>query len=283
MHIDRLQGLLERFRPHAQMFHSGPLCGLSDFAALPDLGQLHLVRAGRVLARHAGHGEHEVCEPSLLFYPRPLAHRFVTDPEHGADMACAQVRLGGGPLSPLAQALPPVVVLALVELPGAQALLQQLFDEAFGARCGRRLIVDRLFEVVLILLLRHLIDSGQLRSGPLAGLAHPQLARALVAMHAAPQQAWSLATLAQRAGLSRSRFAQLFAATVGTPPAAYLASFRITLAQQLLREGQPLKRIADAVGYAGAPALSRAFAAHCGAAPRAWVKRQRAPFAAVAE
>lgn len=277
MNVDRLQSLLERFRPQARMFHSGALCGLNDFAPLPGLGQLHLVRAGRVRATHAGHGAHEVSEPSLLFYPRPLAHRFETDPERGADMACAHVRLGEGAASPVAQALPAVVVLPLAAVPGAQALLQQLFDEAFGARCGRQLIVDRLFEVVLVLLLRQLIDDGRVAAGPLAGLAHPQLARALVAIHESPQQAWTLERLAQRAGLSRSRFAELFAATVGVPPAGYLAGFRIALAQQLLREGEPLARIADAVGYAGAAALSRAFSAHCGASPRAWLKQQATP------
>ena len=270
MPIDRLQGLLQRFRVSAQMFHSGPLCGINDFLPEDGHGQLHLVRRGPLEVRHAGAADERIDQPSLLLYPRPLAHRFSSDEARGADMACANIRLDEAADGPIANALPAVLILPLAALPGAAVLLEQLFDEAFAQRCGRQQIVDRLFEVVLILILRHLLDSGRIDSGPLAGLGHPRLARALIAIHDEPARPWSLAALAERAGMSRSRFAEVFSDLVGIAPAAYLARHRIALAQDLLRRDRPLALVAEAVGYSSPAALSRAFSAHTGMSPRRW-------------
>ena len=278
MVVDRLQGLLSRFSVSARLFHSGPLCGINDFAD-NGMGQLHLVRRGTLEVHHAGEVVH-VTEPILLFYPLPLAHRFVSDATVGADMACANLAFGGavsasvgaGALHPIARSLPRFVCLPLAELPGATPVLEVLFDEAFAQRCGRQIVVDRLFDAVLVLLLRHLLDSGHLTDGPLAGLGHPQLAKAIVAMHDEPATAWTLECLATRAGMSRSRFAELFAQVVGETPAAYLAQYRITLAQQAILRGDGLERVAQQVGYSSAAALSRAFSAVCGMSPREWRK-----------
>jgi transcriptional regulator GlxA family with amidase domain len=149
-------------------------------------------------------------------------------------------------------------------------VLDVLFREAFTIACGRQQVIDRLFEVVIVLILRALLNQGSVAQGMLAGLAEPRLARALVAMHEAPARRWTLEALADAAGLSRSQFAHSFAATVGTTPLDYLAGHRISIAQQLLRAGQSMKQVVDEVGYGSPAALSRAFRAHVGASPRAW-------------
>lgn len=271
--MDRLQSLLERFSVSARMFHSGPLCGINDFE-VNGFGQLHLVRRGPLQVLHAG-GERTITEPSLLFYPRPLAHRFVSDAQAGADMACANLAFGGGGHDPVSRGLPAFVCLPLAELRGAAAVLDLLFDEAFTRRCGRQAVVDRLFEVVLVLVLRHLLDSGHITAGPLAGLGHAHLAKALTAMHERPAQGWTLEAMARVAGMSRSRYAEVFAQVVGQPPASYLAQYRITLAQEALRHGGKLDRIAQDVGYGSAASLSRAFASVCGCSPGQWRRMHR--------
>ncbi len=276
MAVDRLQGLLSRFSVSARLFHSGPLCGINDFAD-NGLGQLHLVRRGPLEVHHAGEVVH-VTEPSLLFYPRPLAHRFISDATVGADMACANLAFGGAASAgvamagthPIARSLPRFVHLPLAALPGAAPVLDLLFDEAFAQRCGRQIVVDRLFDAVVVLLLRHLLDSGHITDGPLAGLGHPQLAKAIVAMHDEPAAPWTLETLAARAGMSRSRFAEVFAQLVDETPATYLAQYRITLAQKALMRGEGLDRVAQQVGYGSAAALSRAFGKRLGISPRLW-------------
>lgn len=280
MALDRLQSLLQPLALRARMFHSGPLCGLHAFAADEPAGQLHLVRRGPLEVWHGDAAQPQRIDvPSLLLYPRPLAHRFRTDADVGADMACAHVEFGGHARHTLAQALPAIVVMPLDAIPAAGAVLDVLFEEAFAQRCGRQAVVDRLFEVVFVFVVRALLERGQLEQGVLAGLAHPRLRHALVAMHDAPAQAWPLLRLCEAAGMSRSHFAQTFAQVVGVPASEYLARHRMGIAQQALLGGRPLKLIADEVGYGSTAALSRAFSAACGMSPRAWLKTRNVELA----
>ncbi len=269
---DRLATLFEHFSVTAQVFHTGTLCGINDLNGEGDVGQLHLIREGTVDVQHGGRLAARITEPSLLLYPRPLAHRFVTDPERGADFACANLSFDGGPANPVAAALPAFVCLPLSALPGAQAVLALLFEEAFAQNCGRQAMLDRLFETVLIQVLRCLMEVGRTQAGMLAGMAHPRLRLALVAMHERPAEEWSLETLADHCGMSRSVFANSFRDCIGCTPGTYLQRWRITLAQRAMGQGRPLKLIADEVGYGSEAALSRAFKACIGLSPGEWRK-----------
>ena len=275
--LDRLSPLLERFRVRAHLFHNGPLCGVTHFAAAPGRGFLHVLRRGEMVVTHqpqAGPPERlQVCEPSLLFYARPLEHFFHNAPTEGSDFTCAALDFDGGASHPLARALPPLVVLPLGAVDGLQQSLDLLFAETDRLRCGHRVLADRLFEVVLLQLLRWLLDhpqQAQMPPGLLTGLADPQLSRTLTALHEAPGEPWSLAQMAQQAGMSRSAFAARFKAVVGDTPADYLAHWRLTLAQAHLRAGRSLKSIAHELGYANPSALSRVFAQKLGMSARDW-------------
>lgn len=280
--FDRLSSLLERFRVRAHLFHTGPLCGVTHFAAAPGRGFLHVLRRGEMVVTHqpqaGGPPERlEVSEPSLLFYPRPLEHFFHNAPAEGSDFTCAALDFDGGSSHPLARALPPLVVLPLCAVDGLEQSLALLFAETDHLRCGHRVLADRLFEVVLLQLLRWLLDHPQqarMPPGLLTGLADPPLARALTAVHETPGQAWSLAQMAQQAGMSRSAFAARFKAVVGDTPADYLALWRLTLAQSHLKSGRSLKSIAHELGYANPSALSRVFAQKLGVSARAWREAQ---------
>lgn len=270
--LDRLAALLDQFGVSARSFQAGALCGINGLDAIENQGQLHLIREGEVEVHHSQGAALRISEPSLLLYPRPMSHRFVSDTERGAHFVCAHLRFEGGDSHPIAAALPAFVHLPLAQLQDSDSLLQLLFSEAASSHCGRQAVLDRLFEVLLIQILRVVMELGQLRSGMLAGMGHAQLRRALIAMHERPQQAWSLGELAAEAGMSRTVFAKRFHELVGSTPGAYLQAWRISLVQKQLREGQALKHIAAAVGYGSEAALSRAFSAQVGRSPREWRK-----------
>ncbi len=272
---DRLQALLSLFAVSARTFQAGALCGINSLEGDGPYGQLHLVRFGDVDVRHGRTIAARIREPSLLLYPRPMAHRFITDQERGADFVCANLSFEGGNANPIAAALPPFVCLPLAKLQGSEAVLQLLFTEAVEQFCGRQAMLDRLFEVVLIQVLRQLMESGQTRVGMLAGLAHPQLRKAIVAMHDEPGRDWSLEQLADESGMSRSAFANAFRDVVGVTPGAYLQRWRVGLVQKALLQGRSLKLIAQDVGYASEAALSRAFKSQTGRSPRDWRKGVR--------
>jgi AraC-like DNA-binding protein len=274
--VDRLEALIKHFAVTARMFHSGTLCGVNELPGEETGGQLHLVKSGPIDVIHEGRDTLHITTPCVLLYPRPFARRFVTDAKHGVDTACANLHFAGGVANPISSALPDVVCLPLDSIDGADHILALLFDEAFGDRCGRHALVDRLFEVFLIQVLRHLMETGGVRGGMLAGMAHANLRKALVAMHNEPATEWSLESLAKTAGMSRSVFANAFRDTVGCTPGAYLQGWRIRLVQNALRQGRQLKMISVDVGYGSEAALSRAFKAQSGLTPREWLRTQNA-------
>lgn len=284
--LDRLSSLLEQFPVSARLFHTGALCGVSTFDAQPGRGFFHVLRQGEMVVTHSqGSGvvrRIEATEPTLFFYPQPLTHRFHNAPRDGADFTCASVHFEGGASHPLVRALPPLIVLPLASVPALAGVLDLLFQEADQVRCGHRLIADRLFEVVLLQLLRWLLDhGGSLKHGGVSiglvsGLADPKLARALTAMHDSPHLPWSLESLAGQASMSRSAFASRFKQVVGVAPADYLTDWRMTLARKRLRNGCAVKLIAPELGYANASALSRVFTQRMGMSPREWLAQRHA-------
>ena len=273
--VDRLAALLGHFSVSARTFQSGPLCGINVLDGKDPYGQLHLLRKGSADVWHGDIRAYCLEEPTLLFYPRPIAHRFVTDSERGADFVCANISFEGDAANPLANALPACVCIPLSRLPDSVSVLTLLFAEAEANHCGRQVLLDRLFEVVLIQLLRQLMENGSSQIGLLSGLAHAQLRRAIVAMHQEPEKDWSVERLATVAGMSRSVFSNQFREAVGETPATYLQRWRIGLVQKWLKRGQSLKLIAEEAGYGSESALSRAFKSQCGCSPNEWLKLER--------
>ena len=278
--IDRLSGILERFRVRAQLHHSGALCGLNHFDACEGHGYLHVLRRGRLEVSHPGARDlprsMRFDEPTLLLYPCPLTHRFHNPPTEGPDFTCARLSFAGGSENPLARALPPLIALPLARVQGLDQALALLFSETDRVRCGQRLLADRLFEVVVLQLLRWLLDHPReagVRPGLIAGLSNPRLARALVAMHEGPGEPWTVERMAERAAMSRTAFANTFREVVGQTPSDYLTDWRMALAQSRLREGRPVKILAEELGYANPSALTRAFTAKVGMSPRDWLAK----------
>ncbi len=276
--VDRLSALLDRFHVRASLFHAGPLCGRTTFDAQPDRAFLHVLRRGRLQIEHparAGAPRRVIVEePTLLLYPRAVHHTFVNPPRDGSDFTCATLHFDGGDRNPIVAALPAMLQVPLDAVQGLRPALDLLFTETDNMRCGSRLLADRLFEVVLIQLLRWVIDHPHevgVSRGLVMGLSDPRLSRALVALHTAPQDNWTLARMAASAGMSRSAFAETFRAVTGTTPSAYLTDWRLTLASSLLRAGKPQKLVAAELGFSTASSLSRAFKQRFGAAPREWL------------
>lgn len=275
---DRLSPLLERFRVRTRLFHTGPLCGVTTFAALPGRGFLHVLRRGEMDVTYqevGGRLEHRhVAEPALLFYPRPLEHAFHNAPTEDSDFACATLEFDGGADHPLVRTLPAVVVLPLAAVDALGPVLDLLFAEIDRVRCGQRVLADRLFEIVLIQLYRWLLDHSadlDLPAGLLTGLADQRLARTLMAIHQEPGRPWSVTMMAREATMSRSAFAERFRELVGQTPAEYLTRWRLTVAQDRLRAGAQITQIAGELGYASPAAFSRAFSQRIGRSPRAWL------------
>ena len=278
--VDRLSSLLERFRVSAKLSYSGAMSGMQSFGHQAGIGHLHVLRRGSLSVSHppgsALASRLELSEPCLLLYPRPSPHTFYNSPADGTDFTCAELEFEGGPNNPLLRAFPSLIYVPLQQVPHLSTSLNLLFSETDRVQCGQRLLANRLFEVVLIQLLRWVLDHPAhvlAHTGLLTGLAHPQLARALTGMHEQPAHNWNLENLAHCAGMSRTSFATTFKRVLGQTPATYLSDWRIAVAQSKLKSGTSLQRVADELGYSTPSALSRAFASRTGLTPREWLKQ----------
>lgn len=267
-----LDRLLTHFSLHAGVFYTGNICGLHDFDRDEQRGHLHLIKKGPVTFINPGTPDALIERPTLIFLPRPEQHRLVADEHDGADVVCATVLTGNGGRNPISDSLPDTVLLELRDFPGVEPILELMFAEAFGGASGRQGVLDRLCEILMIRMLRHCLERGHISGGALAGMADPKLAKALDAIHLRPADTWNLSAMAERAGMSRARFAEHFHAVTGETPADYLASWRLMLAQRLLSRGIPAKVVALNVGYGGSSALHRAFVRKFGLSPSDWLR-----------
>ncbi|WP_419708346.1 AraC family transcriptional regulator [Pseudomonas sp. NFX224] len=270
--MDRLSTLLSQFGVRASLFYSGKLCGMAAYDGADQRGHIHLLQAGTVTLKVPGGSDALIDRPSLIFLPRPSRHQLIGGEPEGAQLLCASLAFDGGASNPISASLPDLLVLSLDELPLLADTLRWLFKEAADGHCGREAVLDRLFELLIILLFRHLLDHHQLSTGMMAGLADVRLSRSLIQMHEAPHRAWSVAELANESNMSRAAYAVHFRSVLGQTPADYLLSWRISLAQKRLREGRPITLIADEVGYESPSALARAFRRKTGCSPRDWMK-----------
>lgn len=271
---DRLSALIRRFRISAKVgFAGNTTCATSES---PVAANLVILRHGRITPGKERGGTERLVGPLLLYWPRRHARDLRIDAD-GAEpeFVLASVEMGGAG-SPIALALPALVREPLAENSPLRPVADLLFEEALSPRCGGGAVIDRLCEVLMIRLLRHLIEAGHSEAGLLAGLAHPNLSHAIVAMHEAPQHAWHLEDLAEIAGMSRTAFAVGFRSVVGVTPGEYLSGWRLTVARTEIERKTPLKIVARKVGFSGPAALSRAFSRRYGLTPRQLAEKEPA-------
>jgi len=269
--MDSLTTLLDQYTLRAGAFFAGNLCGTHGFPDDAGRGHLHVIRSGRVRILGIQESAIVIDSPTLLFLTRPGAHRILVDNDAGSDMVCGTVQLGPGGWNPVTSTLPDVIGIPLADLPDLDGLLVTMFAEAFGQGIGRQAVLDRCCEIVAVRLMRHSVQNGIARKGTLAGLAHPRLACVLQAIHQQPDADWTLTHMASLAHMSRSRLALLFRQVTGDSPMNYVAAWRISTAQRLLRKGSPIKQVAGEVGFATVSAFSKAFARLAGVPPSLWM------------
>jgi AraC-like DNA-binding protein len=184
---------------------------------------------------------------------------------------------------PLLSALPPVIHVKGAEADAApwfDGTLRFLSNELAMRRPGSQNIVNHLMHVLFVQAVR--VYAASVAGGSPANWFHaifdPDLASVLALMHVRPEQAWTVASLAEQACISRSAFSARFAAVVGCPPLHYLTECRMRKARMLLRDTNlGVKMIATKVGYFNESAFSSAFKRVGGMSPAAYRRSRPVP------
>ena len=269
--------------------------------------EYHLIARGACWAHAVDEPPIRLKEGDLILFPQGDAHVLSSAPgmraapdmsmfvrrtstlpivyEHGgggterARLVCCFLGCDERPFNPLLTALPRTIHLSRTAEPASgwlSTLLNIAVGESGSARAGRDNILARMSELMFVEAVRRYIEllpAAQI--GWLAGLRDPIVGHALAVLHGNPAEDWTVESLARAVGASRSVLADRFTALVAQPPMQYLALWRMQLASQRLRAGEPVAQVAVAVGYDSEAAFSRAFKRLVGEAPAAWRRSAR--------
>jgi AraC-like DNA-binding protein len=231
-------------------------------------GDLALVPSGREHVARSDPGAKVRLLDDILASDPPAGGRL----RYGGDGATTDLVCGGFAVTdpatdPLLRTLPPVLVVrgdggaASAEI---REVLGVLLQELRNG--SSETIVTRLTDSVVGLALRAALRKAD---GPVTSWRDRDISFAIAAIEAELGRRWTLNDLAATANLSRSAFAERFRAATGAPPMRFLLLSRLARASTLLRESPAtMNEIAERVGFASAPAFSRAFRRHFGVAPR---------------
>jgi AraC-like DNA-binding protein len=268
----------------------------------------HALMAGTAWVRVAGARPIQLMPGDLLLLPTGVAHRLSSEPRAhcrpfdrrmketqmtpageltlGGDGAittfvCAAYDYDSEVAQPLMHALPDVMHVPADPVAGRDvtALVELLAHEVGERHPGARSATARLIDLLLIAAIRRWLERLDPGDEPswLTGLRDPLIARVLARLHERPGERWTLDTLAREAHVSRATLARRFTDTVGEPPLAYLARWRMHIAAQRLKHSSDtIDTIAREVGYTSEFSFNRAFARHRGQPPGRYRRLSRA-------
>lgn len=292
---------------HIPVEHCGPYLGPASH-----LITYHFVIEGELRLRMvAGDGATHVLGPGdAVMMPRnephlmgsdlnvpPVTGREIVHPPKDGGLYTIN-HGGGGPLTrmvcgflgceyadgnPILATLPSAFTLK-GEDAGASEWIRSTFhfaaNEVAAGRPGSEITLAKLSELLFVEAVRHYAESlPEGRTGWLAGLCDPYVARALALFHGDVARPWTVDALGREIGLARSALNDRFTRLIGVAPMSYLGNWRMQVAAHKLREtSASLAQIAAMVGYDSEAAFSRAFKKMFGIAPATW-RRSNKPTA----
>lgn len=269
-----LESLLNRSMLQVQVVAELHRCG-SWFADAPryECGLFHLVGSGRCKVESDEFGEAVTLETGdLVIFPHGAPHRLsgtVDDDLQQTSLICGEFRFTGSTQHPLNLALPACMVIHAANASTPFRQLAATMADVVHADCaGRHVLLNKLADALFTLAIcDYARDTGE-RQGLFASLADPRIARVLQSVHDHPGRAWTMQSMAALACMSRSAFAERFTQLMKQPPIQYVTQWRVSVAEQLLRDRQQsVAGIAQQLGYSSEAAFRRLFKRVSGKCP----------------
>lgn len=193
------------------------------------------------------------------------------EPQSETQLICGHFAFDPHARHILMERLPPVIHLKNYgESAGRwmEATLRMIGEETGGQKMGGDLIALKMSEAIMAQAIRSYIEGSDALERGLGAFADKNLSRALDAFHKAPAKGWTVETLAQAAGMSRTGFAVQFQKALDMTPIDYVTKWRMEIAKKvLLTPGSSLTDAAESAGYASDSAFARTFKKEAGTSP----------------
>ncbi len=267
-----LETVLGAYRMRVEITADVRYCGTwYDQEPATRYGQFHLLTEGECWVSGAAlDAPVQLRSGDLIVFPAGVRHLLSSGPDaHLPDdverddtaMLCGELEFITGTSNPIFSALPAYFVVRSDDSSaGFRQLASMLTETSRDRRWGRQLVQNKLADSLFTMAVCEYVRRAEHPRGLLAALTDARLSRALAAVHERPGEDWTIQSMAQRANMSRTAFAELFTATVGLPPIQYLAHWRATEARRLLKNRRfSVAAVAEMLGYRSEAAFRRFF------------------------
>lgn len=265
------------------------------------LARFYFVGSGPCWLHTEAGGWMELAEGDIVLLPKGIPHELAGAPEspckamdvsrldsfggivycltetgegEATSLFCGSMSLEAHAFHPLLDLMPEVIrgCEVMSRDPVIATLLEAMSQEVGQSQLGGATVLARLADLLVARVIRCWVNGAcETARGWLAAIRDPQIGRALAAVHRDPGEDWTVETLARVAGLSRSSFAEKFAAVVGEGPGRYVARWRMRIAGEWLsRDHMSVAEAAQRLGYESEASFSRAFKRLVGSPPGQW-------------
>jgi AraC family transcriptional regulator, activator of mtrCDE len=293
-HMDKtFHLLLSNLQFESSLFHVGRYCGdwrastagrtKASFHILlhGDCG-LHFSAGGPSVTLHAGEAVFLLRDVPHYLSPHsnPLP---AGEPSSSVGIACGFFEFASGITKLVISLLPDYIVLRRDDpaLAGVRAIFDLLRAETGGGEDARSPLITRLTDLLFFYAVRQAAQNNTVAPGLAWLVRHTEFSALVSAIGDSPGSPWTTSTMARFVHMSRATFCRRFAEVCNQAPAQFVTLIRMKLAAELLREGVPIARVADHVGYHSESAFAHAFKRTLGMQPGGYRRTQRGAYAVI--
>jgi AraC family transcriptional regulator, activator of mtrCDE len=271
--VPALEALLNQSMLRVEVVADEEYCG-DWFMDEPryDCGVFHLVGAGDCLIESdALHEAWHLQAGDLVVLPHGDPHRLYAGKNHDVptSMICGELHFSSHTRHPLSHALPTCFVVRATQADTVFRDLSTMMVEVANSRLpGRQVLLNKLADTLFTLAVCDYAHRNNDHQGLFAALADDRICKVLRAVHETPGHLWTMQSMASLACMSRSTFAERFAQLMKMPPMQYVTQWRVSVAEQMLRDQRlSVAMIAEQLGYSSEAAFRRLFKRVSGIGP----------------
>jgi AraC-like DNA-binding protein len=183
-------------------------------------------------------------------------------------VACGRIQATYGQGIGLFDGLDDPIIADFADSKTMRLLFEMILEETTQGSEGSLGIIEALMRQCLILLLRHLKDTGSGQLAFLEGLNDKRMSAVIADVLKSPDHPHSVQSMAETAMMSRSAFATRFRECFNETPMTFVRKTRLRRAAEMLRTTQTsIRSIASVTGFASRSHFSQTFTREYGITP----------------